>query len=528
MNEPAALEQEMTRLRARVAELERTEAALRESERLLRSVLESAPYPIGVTDENCNIVFLSHAAPGLSTSEVLGQPAWKFLQPSARAVTESSVARVLATGETVTYEVTALSGRIYSISAGPLRHGERIEAVTMVSRDITEHRSLEARLAIADRMAAIGTLAAGVAHEINNPLTYLLASLANLNQALSSEGIDAALRADVLAATEGAERIRNVVSDLSSFSHTAESEPIELDVRPMIESALRMAHSHIHVRAKVVRELGDVPLVRAVDSRLGQVFLNLLVNAAQAISEGNVEANRILVTTRTDEQGRAVVEISDTGSGIAPELRDRIFDPFVTTKPRGVGTGLGLYVCRNIVSSLGGELEMESASGKGSTFRVLLPGAGPSKASVVAAQAAESTTPKGLRVLVADDEPSIANVLRLLLADHEVTVVHDGRAALEALATQEFDVALCDLVIADFGGAELYEELRRLRPGVEARIVFMTGGAFTEQAQKFVERLGPRILSKPFTHRDVLSAVERHHARRDGEPQAAVVSERRD
>jgi CheY-like chemotaxis protein len=282
----------------------------------------------------------------------------------------------------------------------------------------------------------------------------------------------------------------------------------------MLESALRMAHSLIHTRATIVRDFGEVPAVRANDSRLGQVFLNLIVNAGQAICEGNLEGNEIRVATRTDGQGRAVVEVTDTGSGIAEDLQRRIFDPFVTTKPRGAGTGLGLYICRNIVSSLGGELEVESTPGRGSTFRVVLPGAGPPMPAVPANDVVVGVGPNRLRILVIDDEPRIGNVLRALLADHDVTVVHGGRAGLETLSKDQFDLALCDLSMPDLGGAEVYDQLRNLRPGAEESLVFMTGGAFTERDRRFLDRVASRVLAKPFTAEQLRSIVARHRANR--------------
>jgi PAS domain S-box-containing protein len=536
MADPTPTIEEIDRLRAEVVELRRevqrgagAEAALRESEALLRSVLKGTPFPVGTTDREGNITFLSHTANTLPVEEYVGQPLWKFVVPRDQIVAKDAIARVVSTGESVTFEVTVPSGRMYSISAGPLRREQEIVGVTMVSRDITKQKELEARLAVADRMAAIGTLAAGVAHEINNPLTYVLASLEQMKAALPAGPEGTELRSHLGAATEGAQRVRNIVSDLSSFSHAGDGPLMSLDVRPMLESALRMAHTLIHTRARVVRALGNVPAVRASDSRLGQVFLNLIVNAAHAISEGDVEGNEIRVTTRTDEHGRAVVEVADTGTGIAEDLQRRIFDPFVTTKPRGAGMGLGLYICRNIVGSLGGELEVESALGKGSTFRVVLPGAGPaprslpSDGAMVGLANGGTDAAKRLRILVVDDEPKIGNVLRALLADHDVTVVHGGHAALEALCERRFDLALCDLSMPDLGGAEVHDRLRSLRPGAEECLVFMTGGAFTEEDRRFLERVASRVLTKPFTAEELRSIVARHSAytredsQRDGE-----------
>jgi PAS domain S-box-containing protein len=361
-----------------ITERKKAEAALRESEGTLRSILESAN-PIAIADRDGVLLFSNRVGPGVDPKDVIGKPAWVMLHPDDREKARRAVAEVVATGESRSYESRGLvSGRVYFVHTLPRYNGKEVVGVTFVSWDITAQRELEARLMIADRMASIGTLAAGVAHEINNPLTYLLASLERLEKSLRQGERESDTCAMIAAALEGARRIRSIVSDLSTFSHVGEGRKVLLDVRQMLESSIRMAKNEIRFRARVVRDYGDVPPLLASDSRIGQVFLNLLVNAAQAIPEGDADANEIRVATRTDERGSVVVEVSDTGAGVPADMVEKIFDPFVTTKPRGVGTGLGLYICRNIVRSLGGEIAVEGRASGGSTFRVTLPAACPS------------------------------------------------------------------------------------------------------------------------------------------------------
>ena len=248
-------------------------------------------------------------------------------------------------------------------------------------RDLTERRRMENQLIFAGRMAAVGTLAAGVAHEINNPLAYIVANIdfvrhqittfaSRVGRASGMAGGDMGHALDeageaLAEARQGAERVRNIVRDLRVFARGDEDQSGPVALRRVLDSSINIAWNEIRHRARLVKDYGDTPMVEGNESRLGQVFLNLLLNAAHAIPEGETERNEIRVSTRTDGRGHAVVEIRDTGAGIPAEIRDRIFDPFFTTKPAGEGTGLGLWICSGILSALGGEIGVESEIGQG-------------------------------------------------------------------------------------------------------------------------------------------------------------------
>jgi PAS domain S-box-containing protein len=362
--------------------------------------------------------------------------------------------------------------------------------------DVTERRALQAQLLLADRMASLGTLAAGVAHEINNPLAFTVANLGfAVEEARRLESRHSELEQALLEAQQGAARVRDIVRDLKSFSRDDDGHS-GCDARQVLRAAVNLAQNEIRPRARVELDLGETPPVAASERRLGQVFLNLLINAAQAIPEGAPERHAIRARTRA-EGLRAVVEIEDTGSGIAPEILGRIFDPFFTTKPVGVGTGLGLSICHGIVSSLGGDIQVESEPGRGSLFRVRLPAA----SGEVAAQAPlPAVTAPRARILVVDDEAMVGRaVARILGVEHEVTAVTSGEAALSQLrAGPAFDLVLCDLMMPGLSGMDLFEQVRQADPAAAARFVFLTGGAFTDRAREFLERVqGPR-LEKPF------------------------------
>jgi signal transduction histidine kinase len=227
-----------------------------------------------------------------------------------------------------------------------------------------------------ERLASIGTLAAGLAHEINNPLTYVLLNLEGADRMLPrlADRAEVGPMRELLAqALEGVERIRGIVASVRILSHGKRAALAPIDLRATITSTLALMREGLRARARVAEQYGETPFVMADEAQLGQVFLNVLTNAMQATPEGDPDAHEIRITTRTDDDGRAVVEIADTGAGIPDYLLPRVFDPFFTTKPVGRGTGLGLSISQRIVSKFGGEIEIESAVGSGTTVRVVLP-----------------------------------------------------------------------------------------------------------------------------------------------------------
>jgi signal transduction histidine kinase/DNA-binding response OmpR family regulator len=408
-----------------------------------------------------------------------------------------------------------------SIAPITLDAGKALGSV-MVFRDVGERRQLERRLGINERLAAIGTMAAGMQHEINNPLATVVANVQFVLDALraSPEGVSREALAELVSAlddaSEGAERVRRTVEDLRHFSRGAEEIELPIDVTSAIEDALRMTAHAVRHHATVRREYGVTPRVRAEEGQLARVFMNLLLNAAQSTGDGRAESHTIVLTTRTDATGRAVAEVTDDGPGIAPEMLHRIFDPFFTTPLDSVTMGLGLAVCHSIVTSLGGEIDVESVLGKGSTFRVSLP---PADAATTAHAAPAITTPAGAptrfarrrgRVLVIDDEAAIGKAIRRILApDHDVTLETDARVAFGRLSGETFDVIFCDLMMPNMSGMEFFEQVSASSPPLVERIVFLTGGAFSPRSEAFLRQNRTRCLSKPFSREAVTAAVQR-------------------
>ena len=390
----------------------------------------------------------------------------------------------------------------------PLRDSEgRAIANIMVQRDTTERKQLQAHLVVADRLASVGTLGAGVAHEINNPLAYMLVNLHLIREGLerlerqAPAAPVASLQQLVRETTEGAERIATIVRDLKVFARgEQETRLMPVDVRRAVELACKMADNVIRHRARLVTEFEPVAPVEASESRLCQVFLNLLLNAAQAIPEDGPRASEheIRVVIRAGERGRVVVEVRDTGMGMTPEVLGRIFDPFFTTKPVGVGTGLGLSICHGIIESMGGSIQAESEPHRGSTFRVVLRAA-TRELEVLPRQATGGPSNARARVLVVDDEPNVTLALqRSLAADHEVETANSAQAALRRVSEgMRFDLILCDVMMPGMTGMDLYDELGRCAPEQAGRMVFMTGGAFTPRTVSFLRDVPNLKISKP-------------------------------
>jgi CheY-like chemotaxis protein/two-component sensor histidine kinase len=344
-------------------------------------------------------------------------------------------------------------------------------------------------------------------------LTYVLGNLKEAIRELhgSSEPLAPERQRKLLErieqAYEGADRVRKIAGDLRTFSRGGDDEATSVDVRSVLEFSVKVASSEIRHRAQLVREYAEVPPVLATEHRLGQIFVNLLVNAAQSITEGQALKNEIRVRTRVSSESHVVIEIEDTGSGIAPSVAKSIFDPFVTTKP--VGSGLGLSICDSIVKGFGGRIEVESELGRGSTFRVFLP-----SATAEPRKHAPEVEPAPMRrgrLLIVDDEPLVAAMLRMLLeTEHDVELAAGAAEALRCLSSgARFDVIFCDLMMPDVTGMDFYEELLSTDPEQAARIVFMTGGAYTTRTNEFLASVPNTQIEKPFDFELIQSLVRR-------------------
>ncbi|MBX7113168.1 MAG: response regulator [Myxococcaceae bacterium] len=510
------------------------ELAQRATEARFRGIMETATDAVISTDASGNIDYVNACAEkmfGYSSAELLHQPLSVLLAKQERSGQHDGLLNDLASGDSPALGKTLdLAGRRKNGTEFPidlsfgrwLSNGQTHFAA--IIRDVSDRKKVEAQLLVADRMVAVGTLAAGVAHEINNPLAAVMANLElaatdveELAAKLDDKTITDRLTEELRDAREGADRVRHIVRDLKIFSRGEDEKHGPVDVERVMESTLRMAANELRHRAQVVKEYQPVPLVEGSEARLGQVFLNLVVNAAQAIEEGQEKQNEIRVSTRYDGK-RVIVTVADTGEGIAPDILSRLFTPFLTTKPVGVGTGLGLSICHRIVTSFGGDIVAESEVGKGTRFMIsLVPTATqPEPIRAVNTPVMASLLRRG-RVLVVDDETMVAKaVQRAIGTDHDVVTLHRAKLALERISAGErYDLILCDLMMPEMTGMDLHREISLLAPAQAASMVFLTGGAFTPRARDFLDSVSNHRLEKPF---DILGlrALVNHRIRRLG------------
>lgn len=495
----------------------------RDQAEMWRALVEHVPDVVMHLDLAGRVRFISRSPAGQPLERIRNALWCDTMSAECRLDMQTALAGVLRDGQARTIETRAVGldgalswfeSHLGPVRAGADRAGGEIVGALVVQREVFQKRQTEAQLVISDRMASVGMLAAGVVHEINNPLASVTANLElalrEVEQlavgAVSSELLD-----ELRDAKKATEQVRRIVRDLKVFSHADAGIRQAVDLQRVLDSALRMAWSELRQRARLVKDYQPAPHVFGNEARLGQVFLNLLVNAVQAIEVGAVDRNQITVQLGSDENGWAVVAVRDTGSGIPAAIRGRLFAPFVTGKPAGVGRGLGLSICERIVSELGGTLSVHDELARGTEFRVALPpfvasaagaprdlGLGPDlRATPVLLGVVEPT--RRARILVVDDEQLITQLVRRTLTkEHDV---HCAAGADEAFrlvgAGQRFDVILCDLSMPQMTGMDFHQALARSYPEQAERMVFFTGGAFTSRAEEFLQQVPNHRLQKP-------------------------------
>jgi len=389
-------------------------------------------------------------------------------------------------------------------------------------------RDLRRRLEHADRLTAIGQIAAGVAHEVNNPAAFLLMNLrtcreylADLRAAVpdggSGDGTPSATGAllDEMAEmlddnVRGVERIVAIVEALRSYVRMDREEPHVIDVADVCRDAAALVASRVRQHARLELALdGADGTVRADPRRLGQVVVNLLVNACDACESAErapTGGHRIRVAVER-RGGQVAITVADTGGGMSPAVRARAFEPFFTTKPRGRGTGLGLAIARDIVERCGGRIELDSGPGRGARFDIVLPieqGAAP-MASITEIAAPRQRA----RLLIIDDEIALTTALRRQLRHHhDIAVTNDGASALALVEREPFDVVLCDVTMPGMDGLAVHAALTRRHPRLASRLIFMSGGMFGDATRDAIASIGVPVLGKPVPIGSLLDAID--------------------
>ena len=419
-------------------------------------------------------------------------------------------------------ELTKPLRRILERFARPVRdpNGRRLGWVE-IYHDVTSQRVMESRLFQSQRVAALGQLLSGIAHEINNPLTSILGYAQLLLRRSNGSDRDA----DARRILEEAERASRIVKNLLLFAREARLEHTLVNLNEIAERtvALRSYEQRLE-NIRLERSLDPhLPLIHADAAQLLQVLLNLVVNAEQAILQRS-DRGRIWLTTR-HVSDRVALEVADDGPGVSPEIVGRIFDPFFTTKPPGVGTGLGLSILYGIVQQHGGEVTVEDRPGGGAIFRVELPVGAAARVEntqpVPAMERAPVGTPVGTpalraeldrrRILVVEDEPTVARLIADVLGEegHFVDSVLDSRDGLELVRRHAYDLVICDLRMPHLDGRGFYRELIRQGSPLEHRLMFVTGDTLAPRTVDFLEESGVPYLAKPFLVEELKDAVNR-------------------
>ncbi len=482
----------------RLREELRQNQALRTRERELLLAIPDALLRVSV-DGSCQ---LRAEVENRSLEEALGLVLGRHLPQLQQDTLRDTIATARGTQ---TEQALALeqTDAVYDVRAFPCADS----TVLLVVRDVTEQRRLLRRATSAEHLSSLGTLAAGLAHEINNPLTYIISNLTSLEASLDSPE----QKADLTAALEGCWRIRDLVCGMLDTAATQKEAGEPVFVGDAIQAALTLATPQTRHRATVQCQLDDGLYVRAHRTKLIQVIVNLLTNASHSFLTNHTEVNQIRIRAFS-QGGSVIIEVNDNGAGMDEPTRLHAMEPFFTTKEPGLGTGLGLFLCNSIMESSKGKLQLDSEPGRGTKVTLVFPAAEePAPASHVAGRIslAPRVSAHHLRILVVDDEPPIRRVVsRILQARHVVSCCSNGTEALQWItAGERYDLIFCDLLMPEMTGIELFTELLQRFPDQAERMVFLTGGATSEAARQFIDLHRDRVVKKPFRTRDIEDRV---------------------
>lgn len=503
---------------------QRAERRCRQLESELRGVLDAVETGILLLDRSGQIRFVNARLGQMLGLEAraLGQVAsfdefvemvqGRFRDPQAFASGSRELASHADEAICEELEIVRPVRRVTERHSRPVldAEGRRVGRLELY-RDITTDRQFESKLLQTEKMAALGQLVSGIAHELNNPLTAIM----GYGELLLGHGLRPAQLVEAQRIFQQAERARRIVKNLLFFARETKPERTRVDLNEIVERTLALRSYELKVENIAVDcELEpNLPQTMADPYQLQQVVLNLLINAEHALLHDHGQGH-IFIRTRRLSGNRISLEVADDGPGVPPEIASRIFDPFFSTKPPGVGTGLGLSIVYGIVQEHGGEVFLESAEGTGARFIVELP--------VVAIPAAEAPTPEAEpaaiksgvaagRILVVEDEPTVAQLIVDVLREegHQAEMVMDSQEGLNRLARARYDVVICDLRMPRLDGPAFYEALARTGSPMQHRIIFVTGDTLAPRTLEFLEPHGLPYLAKPFLVEELKLAVNR-------------------
>ena len=478
--------------------------ALTSAHREFRAVLAAMPDAVIVLRDN--VIYFANesfsALVGRERSEVIGSTFASFVHPEDRGALDAQRDAGWAKNVRLLHQSGAL--RIAEVSAAGDVSFEGSPSHILLARDVTERVLVREQMARSDRLAALGALAAGVAHEINNPLAYVLLNLETA-QAHSHPGAREALEE----AMDGARRIGAIVAELRGFWSGSGDALGSVDVTTAITSAVNLVQNEIRHRAELVRQLEPGLLAFGRHGQVVQVLVNLLVNAAQAIPNDQGRPRVVRVQSRAVSPTELEITVSDTGFGISPEVRESLFEPGASVRGWGLSPGFGLAISKRIVQELNGTISVSETGPGGTTLAVRLPRVAREEQAPDSRKSHYDLLQSPYRVLVVDDEPMLARAVKRALDPFVVQVATDGQEALTVIETEpEFDVILCDLMMPRISGADLFHKVSLQHPHLSQRFVFMTGGAFADWSQRFLETVERPIIEKPFQPAQLRRCIE--------------------
>lgn len=478
--------------------------ALASAHREFRAVLAAMPDAVIVLRDN--VIYFANDAfsmlVGWERSDVIGTSFDSYVHLEDRGAFGSQLDAGWAKNVRLLHQSGAL--RIAEVSAAGDVSFEGSPSHILIARDVTERVLEREQLARSDRLAALGALAAGVAHEINNPLAYVLLNLETA-QAHAQPGARDALEE----AMDGARRISAIVAELRGFWNGSGDALGAVDVTTAITSAVNLVQNEIRHRAELVRQLEPGLVALARHGQVVQVLVNLLVNAAQAIPNDQGRPRVVRVQSRGVSLTELEITVSDTGFGISPEMRDSLFEPSAPVSASGVSPGFGLAISKRIVQELNGSISVSETGPAGTTLQVRLPRVQQEEQQPESRKSHYDLLQSPYRVLVVDDEPMLARAVKRALDPFIVQVATDGEEALALLDSEpEFDVILCDLMMPRVSGAELFRRISLQNPHLSKRFVFMTGGAFADWSQRFLDTVERPIIEKPFQPAQLRKCIE--------------------
>ncbi len=490
------------------------EAALRASEEQYRSMFNASIDGLALWNAAGEIVDTNPALwhmYGYSESEFSALPPGSWEGPCYHL----DFLRAVAAGESLHAEVTELrrdgSALELEVHGIPMQYQGQPHVLT-IARDITEKKRSAEELARQreslyqrEKLAALGSLLAGVSHELNNPLSVVVA-----RAVLLEEQGDSATQAAALKIRTAAERCARIVRTFLAMARQQRPTRGPVAINDVVTAALDIAGYAIRTSSiEVQLDLAKgIPLILADADQLHQVLLNLIINAQQSLQEHAVP-RRLCVTSCYDcFAGVVCIAVADNGPGIPEHLRARVFEPYFTTKPMGVGTGVGLAVSLGIVEAHGGTLTAASPAEGGAVFTAMLP-VGKVDAPRADAEPPRKASASQRRILIVDDEAEIRDTLAEILtgARHRVVAVNSGREALERMAAERYDVILTDIRMPDLDGRAFYQEIEERWPGQAERVVFITGDTLASALREFVAESGRPVIEKPFLPNDVRRVV---------------------